>query len=156
MIVLSGADLFTSNVMFMWTAFLHRRISLWDLIKNWVVSYLGNLAGMLFFVCIIVGYGGVFEETPIYQEAAVRLATQKAQSPEWQMIFLRAIGANWLVCFAVFISISSREVSSKIIAIWWPTTTFVALALDHVVANMFFIPLWVIPMSREWHSIDAV
>ncbi|KAI4098827.1 MAG: hypothetical protein L6R37_006281 [Teloschistes peruensis] len=43
--------------------------------------------------------------------------------------------------YLVFISISSREIVSKIIAIWWPTCTFVALGLDHVVANMFFIPI---------------
>ena len=141
MIVLSGADLFTSNIMFMTTAFLHRRVSLWDVGKNWFVSFFGNLAGSLFFACIIIGYGGVFEETPVYKMAAVKLATEKAQQPEWQMIFLRAIGANWLVSFAVFVSISSREISGKIIAIWWPTATFVALALDHVIANMFFIPL---------------
>lgn len=56
-------------------------------------------------------------------------------------IFLRAIGANWLVCLAVFLSISAREISSKIIAIWFPTACFVGLALDHVVANMFFMPM---------------
>lgn len=123
----------------MWTAFLHRRITILDVAKNWVVSFFGNLAGSLFFMAIITGYGGVFEETPAYQNAAINLAVQKAQNPQWHQIFLRAIGANWLVCFAVFISISSREVVSKIIAIWWPTATFVALALDHVVANMFFI-----------------
>jgi len=66
---------------------------------------------------------------------------ERLSNPKWHQIFLRAIGANWLVCFAVFVSISSREVASKIIAIWWPTATFVALALDHVVANMFFIPM---------------
>ena len=55
MIVLSGSDLFTSNVMFMSTAFLHRRIGIVDLLVNWVVSYLGNLAGMLFFMAIITG-----------------------------------------------------------------------------------------------------
>ena len=49
--------------------------------------------------------------------------------------------ANWLVCFAVFISISSREISSKIVIIWWPTFTFVALGLDHVIANMYSIPI---------------
>ncbi|KAF2771084.1 Formate/nitrite transporter [Teratosphaeria nubilosa] len=141
MIVLSGADLFTSNTMFMTTAFLHRRVCLWDVAKNWVVSFFGNLAGMLFFMAIITGYGGVFQESSDYTEAAVRIAVQKAHNPQWHQIFLRAIGANWLVCFAVFISISSREVASKIIAIWWPTATFVALALDHVVANMFFIPM---------------
>lgn len=123
----------------MWTAFLHRRVTVVDVLKNWVISFLGNLAGTLFFMAILMGYGGVFEEAPAYQEAAVRIAVQKAFNPQWHQIFLRAIGANWLVCFAVFISISSREVASKIIAIWWPTATFVALALDHVVANMFFI-----------------
>lgn len=141
MIVLSGSDLFTSNIMFMWTAFIHRRVTIWDVAKNWVVSFLGNLAGSLFFACIIMGYGGVFQETDGYSHAAITLAIQKAQQPQWHQIFLRAIGANWLVCFAVFISISSREVVSKIVAIWWPTATFVALALDHVIANMFFIPM---------------
>ena len=42
---------------------------------------------------------------------------------------------------AVWLSISARETVSKIIAIWWPTAAFVALALDHVVANMYFIPI---------------
>lgn len=139
MIVLSGADLFTSNVMFMGTAFLHRRISLYDLMRSWVISFLGNLAGMLFFVTIITGYGDVFGEEA-YRTEIFNFATQKMLVPQWHQIMLRAIGANWLVCFAVFISISSREVNSKIIAIWLPTATFVGLGLDHVVANMFFIP----------------
>ena len=139
MIVLSGADLFTSNVMFMGTALLHRRVSIWDVAINWVVSFLGNLAGMLFFMAIITGYGGVFEMEE-YRQEVFNYATLKMLVPQWHQIMLRAIGANWLVCFAVFISISSREINSKIIAIWGPTATFVGLGLDHVVANMFFIP----------------
>jgi len=140
MIVLSGSDLFTSNVMFMLTAFLHRRCSIVDLLVNWVVSFFGNLAGMLFFMAIITGYGEVFS-IPAYRTEVINFATMKCLVPQWHQIFLRAIGANWLVCFAVFISISSRDIASKIIAIWWPTMTFVALGLDHVVANMAFIPL---------------
>ena len=124
----------------MWTAYLHRRVSTIDVAKIWFISFFGNLVGTLFFMAIITGYGGVFEEAPAYRTAAINLAVQKCQQPAWHQIFLRAIGANWLVCFAVFSSISSREIVSKIIAIWWPTATFVALALDHVVANMYFIP----------------
>ncbi|QIW97571.1 hypothetical protein AMS68_003089 [Peltaster fructicola] len=141
MIVLTGADLFTSNIMFMTVAFCHRRITIVDLIKSWVISFFGNLGGSLFFVCILMGYGGVFEETSAYRNAAVNLAVQKAVNPQWHQIFLRAIGANWLVCMAVFLSISARDTSGKILAIWFPTMTFVGLALDHVVANMFFMPL---------------
>lgn len=141
MIVLTGADLFTSNIMFMTTAFLHRRVGIKDVLISWVVSFFGNLAGMLFFMAIIIGYGGVLTDVAAYREQTITMAIEKAQTPGWYQIFLRAIGANWLVCMAVFLSISSREISSKIIAIWWPTATFVALALDHVIANMFFIPI---------------
>ncbi|KAF6232802.1 hypothetical protein HO173_009016 [Letharia columbiana] len=140
MIVLSGADLFTSNVMFMFTAFLHRRASLISLAIVWVTSFLANLAGTLFFMAIVTGYGGVFE-IPAYRTEVINFATAKCLTPTWVQIFCRAIGANWLVCFAVYVSISSREIASKILAIWFPTFTFVALGLDHVIANMYFIPV---------------
>lgn len=85
--------------------------------------------------------GGVFSDIPAYKMEVINFATMKMLTPTWGQIFCRAIGANWLVCFAVFISISSREIVSKIVAIWFPTFTFVALGLDHVIANMYFIPI---------------
>ena len=84
--------------------------------------------------------GGVFE-IPAYRTEVINFATAKCLTPTWVQIFCRAIGANWLVCFAVYVSISCREVASKILAIWFPTFTFVALGLDHVIANMYFIPV---------------
>ena len=36
-------------------ALLHRRISILDLAKTWVVSFFANLGGMLFFVLVLVG-----------------------------------------------------------------------------------------------------
>lgn len=34
-----------------------------------------------------------------------------------------------------------KDLSSKVMGIWWPIFAFVSLGLDHVVANMFFIPM---------------
>jgi formate/nitrite transporter FocA (FNT family) len=59
----------------------------------------------------------------------------------WHQIFLRAIGANWLVCLACYLGMSGRDYVSKVVGIWWPTFAFVSLGFDHVVANMFFIPM---------------
>lgn len=42
---------------------------------------------------------------------------------------------------AVFLAISSREIISKIVSIWFPVMCFVGLGTDHVIANMYFIPL---------------
>ena len=66
------------------------------------------------------------------------------------MIFLRAIGANWLVCMACFLGTSGRDYVSKVVGIWWPTFAFVSLSLDHVVANMIFIPIGI------WHGTPGI
>lgn len=42
---------------------------------------------------------------------------------------------------AVFLALSSREIISKIVSIWFPVMCFVGLGTDHVIANMYFIPL---------------
>jgi formate transporter len=54
--------------------------------------------------------------------------------------FLRAILANWLVCIAVWNASSATTLPGKILGLWPPIMTFVAIGLEHSVANMFFIP----------------
>lgn len=110
------------------------------MVRHWVLCFFGNLAGSLFVVGLVCGEGGVFS-IDSYKTEAINFATMKAVTPQWHMIFLRAIGANWLVCLACFLSMMAREYISKVAAIWWPTFAFVCLGFDHVVANMFFIPI---------------
>ncbi|KAF2723498.1 Formate/nitrite transporter [Polychaeton citri CBS 116435] len=138
-IVLTGSDLCTASFMYTTLACLHRRISPLKMIIHWVVTFLGNLAGSLFIVAIVCGYGGIFDTEPFSQET-ISFANKKMVTPGWHMIFLRGIGANWLVCLACFLGLMARELFSKVIGIWWPTFGFVCLGFDHVVANMFFIP----------------
>lgn len=45
MVVLNGADLYTGNTAVVTAAALEGQISTGQLIKNWVVSYLGNFVG---------------------------------------------------------------------------------------------------------------
>ncbi|CAK4010033.1 related to formate nitrite family of transporters [Lecanosticta acicola] len=139
MIVTSGLELVTANFMITIIPVLQRRLSILKMLKHWFIVFWGNLAGSLFLVAIITGYGGVFSKEP-YRGEAIRFAQSKAVTPEWHMIFLRAIGANWLVCMSCFLAFQAREFFSKVMAIWWPTFAFVALGLDHTVANMYFIP----------------
>jgi formate/nitrite transporter FocA (FNT family) len=115
---------------------------------HWVVTCFGNLAGSLFIVAIITGYGGVFDPAG-YKKEAVTFATTKQVTPAWHMIFLRAIAANWLVCLACYLGMSGREFFSKIVGIWWPTFAFVSLGMDHVVANSTLLDAE-IPQSLIW------
>ncbi|KID91421.1 Formate/nitrite transporter [Metarhizium guizhouense ARSEF 977] len=140
MILLTGADLCTGSFMFTTVAVLQRRLSWSKMLLHWLVTFLGNLAGSLFVVAVIFGYGETFSAEP-YRAEVVAFATRKQVSPGFAMIFLRGIGCNWLVCLACFLGMQGRDVASKVVGIWWPTFAFVSLGFDHVVANMTFIPM---------------
>jgi formate/nitrite transporter FocA (FNT family) len=49
------------------------------------------------------------------------------------MIFLRGVGCNWLVCLGVFFSLQARDLTSKVVGLYWPIFAFVSLGFDHVV-----------------------
>ncbi|KAI9933748.1 hypothetical protein MW887_004820 [Aspergillus wentii] len=144
MIILTGADLCTGSFMYTTIAALQRKLPWYKMLIHWVVTFFGNLAGSLFVVAIIFGYGEVFTADP-FKSAVISFATKKQVTPTFHEIFLRGIGCNWLVCLACFFGIQGRDLASKVIGIWWPIFGFVSLGLDHVVANMAFIPMaiWV-------------
>lgn len=139
-------------------AALHGRLSVWKMLLHWFICFWGNLAGSLFLMAIVFGCtyaslslqrfptdvsisdGGVFDTDP-FLTAVQNFVHKKQAVPTFLQIFLRAIGCNWLVCLACYLGMQGRDLSSKIIGLWWPIFAFVSLGLDHVVANMFIIPL---------------
>lgn len=115
-IALTGAELWTSTIFYTSVAYFERRATLLSLAKTWSISYIGNLAGILFFLFINCIYSGVFKEQSL-QDYCVEFAISKAQSPAWYNILCSGIGANWLVCLAVYQGTMARDVVSKIVAI---------------------------------------
>ncbi|KAJ7901930.1 putative formate/nitrite transporter [Mycena olivaceomarginata] len=140
MIVLQGHELLTSNMMVFPMAVLKRVVPWWSLPLNFLIVTFGNLVGSLFFGAVLVKYSGILSAEP-YASYVKSFAIKKAVDPEWHQIFLRGIGCNWLVCVAVWQAAGAKETVSKIYAIWLPIWLFVACSFDHVVANMFSVPL---------------
>ncbi|KAF2756314.1 Formate/nitrite transporter [Pseudovirgaria hyperparasitica] len=137
---LTGADLCTGSFLFTTVAVLQKRLSPVKMLLHWFITFWGNLAGALFVVSIIFGYGNVFAKDPYLTEIHNFVRTKQVV-PMWHNIFLRGIGCNWLVCLGCFFGFQARDLASKIIGIWFPIFAFVALGFDHVVANMFFVPM---------------
>lgn len=140
MIVLQGQELLTSNMMTFPMAVAKRAIPWWSLPLNWIIVFFGNLVGSLFFGAVLVHYSGIVSVEP-YATYIKTFAVHKAGDPQWHEIFLRGIGCNWLVSVAIWQAAGARETISKIFAIWIPIWVFVACGFDHVVANMFSVPL---------------
>ncbi|ORY67424.1 Formate/nitrite transporter [Pseudomassariella vexata] len=139
-VVLTGADLCNGSFLFTAVAALHGRLPVWRMLLHWFLCFWGNLAGCLFVVLILFGYGGTFDEDP-FKSKVIALATQKQITPTWVQIFLRGIGCNWLVALACFLGLQGRDLTSKIAGLWLPIFAFVSVGFDHVVANMTFMPL---------------
>jgi len=51
---------------------------------------------------------------------------------------------NVLVCLAVWLCYAAHDVASKILAIVFPISAFVALGFEHSVANMYLIPIGIL------------
>lgn len=139
LIVVTGGELFTGNTMYMTAALLQKKIYVWDLLKNWLISYFANLAGALT-LAYFLGYGGAMFEKEPWFTFTQRLAEAKV-SYTFSQTFVRGIAANWCVCLALWFGLAADNQVDKIIAIWWPTFTFVASGFEHSIANMFFIPM---------------
>ncbi|KAL4077797.1 putative formate/nitrite transporter [Scleroderma citrinum] len=140
MIVLQGFDLLTSNLMIFPMAVLKGALPWWSVPVNWIIVTFGNLAGSLFFAALLAKDDGLIVSEP-YVTYIRNFAVSKAVTPAWYQIFLRGIGCNWLVCIAIWQGAGARETVSKVVAIWFPIWIFVACGFDHVVANMFSLPL---------------
>lgn len=135
MTLVTGGELFTGNTALVTGAYMEGKIEGKALAKNWVASYLGNFVGSL-----ILAYLAFKSGTLGAAPGAVNMATAKC-SVTWGVAFTRGILCNWLVCMAVYMASGCSTMIGKMTAVWFPISAFVALGLDHSVANMCLIPL---------------
>jgi len=83
-------------------------------------------------------YMGAMAKTGI-SASAMGVASAKVAAP-FGVAFARGVLCNWLVCMAVWMATSQKELVSKAAAVLFPISGFVAMGLEHSVANMFFLP----------------
>jgi formate/nitrite transporter len=146
LVVIAGSDLATGNMMLVPLGALRGRIGLGDVVRNLTLVLVGNLIGAVFvayFLAVqtgVIGHAGASGTAGLTYERLAGIAQAKATGESAWQVFLRGIGCNWLVCLAVWMSLSARNVSGKVLAIFFPIMAFVAMGFDHVVANMFFLP----------------
>ena len=139
LVVTLGAELFTGNNALLIPTFMTRQCTAADVAKNWTMVYLGNFVGALTFTFLFVYYAGL-TDAEIYRNASVAIATAKVSMP-WGVVFVKGIGANWCVCLGVWMALTARTFTGKILGCWIPVMAFVVFGFEHCIANMFYFPL---------------
>ncbi len=139
LVVVAGAELFTGNNLIV-MAWVTGKVTLGQLMRNWIIVYFGNLVGSLITVMLMYfTYQWAFEGYSV-GATALNIANAKVNLTFAQAL-ARGIMCNALVCLAVWLCLSARSVVDKIFAIVFPITAFVASGFEHSIANMYFIPL---------------
>ncbi|MFO1351756.1 MAG: formate/nitrite transporter family protein [Gammaproteobacteria bacterium] len=139
LVLVGGAELFTGNNLIV-MAWADGKVSTAALLRNWAIVYIANCAGALGSVALLywsgtlhLGGGAVAETAAAIAAAKLKLGLVEALT--------RGVLGNTLVCLAVWLSFACHDVASKILAIAFPVTAFVALGFEHSIANMYLLPI---------------
>ena len=138
LVLIAGAELFTGNTAVLVPGVLAGRAPLRGLLRNWALVYAGNLAGSLVLAYFLAYLTGLCAGEPYV--SAVRAIARDKTNLAFMTAFWRAVGCNWLVCLAIWLTAAADDVAGKVLAVWFPIMAFVGIGFEHSVANMFFIP----------------
>lgn len=142
LVIIGGAELFTGNAL-VTMAFASKKIGLRQLLRSWLIVYIGNFLGALTMVIWIYFSRHWAMNQYLVGAKAVLIANAKVNLGFMEAL-IRGILCNALVCLAVWLCFSGRNVVDKILSIVFPISAFVACGFEHSIANMYFIPLGLI------------
>jgi len=135
--VLVGGSLFTGNNL-LTLALFNKKISFLQLIRNWSVVWLGNLVGSVI-LAFIIFHTETLAKGPIFESVMAAVSSKTSYT------FTKAVWSgfmcNILVTLAVWMSLAAKDVTGKILALWFPVMTFVLIGFEHSVANMFILSI---------------
>ena len=142
MVVVGGAELFTGNCM-IFIGYLEKRITTRRIVDHWTISLIGNFVGSLIVVFFIYKAHQFSFYDYMVGGKALLIANKKVNLP-FSVAFSKAVLCNAMVCMAVWVCFSARNVADKIMTLVFPIAGFVASGFEHLVANMYFIPMGII------------
>lgn len=143
-VLVAGGELITGNMMVVGTSYFNKKVTLKEMLMNWLVITIGNILGAVFVAYVSV-YLGLFDGL---EQTLLNAANSKI-NPTTMQIFVSGMLANWFVGLAVWMNVALKDGIAKIVGVWFPVMIFVYLAFQHSVANTFLLTA-----ARIVHGMD--
>ena len=109
-----------------------------QLLRNWALSYLGNIlgAGLVAALCVFCGQLD-------YSAGALAVYTIRVGAAKCAMSFGNAFGlgilCNFLVCLGVLAANSAKDTAGRLLGAYLPVCFFVLCGFEHCIANLYYI-----------------
>ncbi len=153
MIVLVGGELFTGNCL-MIMATMDKQIHFRRFMRNLIGVFFANTIGALFIAILVYFSGNLDTSGGALGGYAISVAVEKVSHST-----IRGIASGFLcnifVCMAVLKGAAAKEVAGKIQATWFPIFAFVICGFEHIVANMYFIPIGLLAKNNALYVAQA-
>ena len=141
-VLMAGAELFTGNCL-MIMALAERKITMIQLLRSWIVVYLGNFAGGILIAFLISWSGQLNYTSGLLGGFTIKAAAGKV-TLSFMNAFVLGILCNIIVCLSVWMSFGAKDGITKIFCAFFPIWLFVVSGFEHSVANMYYIPAGII------------
>lgn len=154
LVVIAGGELFTGNTMIL-AAVLEGKVTLGKMLKNWGIVYAGNFVGSVFLAYMMVKSGLFNSGDSMLGVVTMKIGVYKV-GLTFTQAFVLGIMCNWLVCLAVWMATAAKDITGKILGIFFPIWLFITSGFEHSVANMYYIPAAIMAKSNpKWVEAAA-
>ena len=146
MIVLVGGELFTGNCLLIMDI-MDKKVTVAQVIRNLVVVYFSNMLGA-FIVTALTFWSRQFNySSGLLGAYTIKVAVGKC-SLDFFPAFCSGILCNILVCIAILMAGTAKDIIGKLFALLFPILAFVTSGFEHCVANMFYIPAGILAATN--------
>ena len=154
LVMLTGAELFTGNILICVTVFM-KGTTVAKAIRNWFFVYLGNFAGAVL-IAVCCAFFGQFD----YAGGGLALYSMKVAAGKCALSFPNALVlgflGNMLVCLGVLCSLTAKDTAGRMLGAYLPVALFVIAGFEHSIANMFYIPAGLFALQVPKYAQMAV
>lgn len=155
LVIVAGGEMFTGQTLIL-TAVLDRKVRVSQMLINWTLVWIGNLVGSLFLAYMMVNSGLFNSGDNVLAAMTIKIASYKVSLP-FMSAFWLGLMCNWLVCPAVWMSFAAKDITGKLLAIFFPIWLFITSGFEHSVANMYYIPAGILAKSNpKWVEAAAL
>ncbi|AWV31464.1 formate/nitrite transporter family protein [Paenibacillus sp. FSL R7-0048] len=153
LISFGGGDLFTGDTFYYTYTALRRKMKWSEVVRMWIMSYIGNILGAAVFALLIF-LTGLFYSSDV-NGFLLYVVEHKMEAPAGQLFF-RAILCNWLVCMAFFIPMNMKGDGAKMFAMVLFVFCFFISGYEHSIANMCTFAIALVldhPGTVSWYGV---
>lgn len=146
MVILLGAELFTGDCLVAMGSFDGKQ-KIRSVVRILFIVYLGNFVGATLLAVLISMSGQLNYSAGVLGAYTIKVAVGKVSISFTEGI-VSGILCNILVCAAVLMAMSAKDITGKLLASFFTIMLFVTAGFEHCVANMYYITAGILAVNN--------